>query len=260
MRNLPDARVLTLNERERRKAIALDAYEAMAEEFNARIETKDYNAYLERPATLSLLPDVKGKHVLDAGCGPGLYAEILLDRGATVTAIDISPKMIHFAKQRLGDRATIRLANLDEPLDFLADKSVDVVFSSLVLDYIRNWDPLFAEFYRILCDDGYFIFSTEHPHNKWSNPDHPRRTKKPKNYFNLELVELIWTGFGKPVPVLSYRRPLSHFFECLHQAGFHLDKLIEPQPTEDFKHQNPKDYDKVSRNPTFLCIRARKTL
>ena len=115
-----------MTKRKKARPIALDAYEAMAENFNARIETAPYNAYLERPAILSLLPDVKGKHILDAGCGPGLYAEILLNRGATVTAIDISPKMIQFAKQRIGNRATIRKANLEEPLDFLPDQSVDI--------------------------------------------------------------------------------------------------------------------------------------
>ena len=249
-----------MSDRKKEKPIALEAYEAMAEEFDARIETKSYNAYLERPATLSLLPDVKGKHVLDAGCGPGLYAEILLDRGATVTAIDISPKMIHFAKRRLGDRATIRRANLEEPLDFMTDKSVDIVLSSLVLDYIRNWTLVFSEFSRILRDDGYFIFSTEHPSAKWEGRDHPRRKRRPENYFNLEIVDFLWTGFGKTVLVSSYRRPLSTFFECLHAAGFYLDKLIEPQPTEDFKRSNPEDWDKIRRNPTFICFRARKHL
>jgi SAM-dependent methyltransferase len=252
--------VLPLSEREKEKPIALEAYEAMAEEFDARIETKSYNAYLERPATLSLIPDVKGKHVLDAGCGPGLYSEILLDRGATVTAIDVSPKMIHFAKQRLGDRATIRRANLEEPLDFLADKSVDVVLSSLVLDYVKDWNSLFSEFSRILRDDGYFIFSTEHPSTKWEGRDHPKITKRPKNYFNLEIVNFLWMGFGKPVLVSSYRRPLSTFFECLHTAGFQLDKLIEPQPTEDFKRTNPEDWEKVRRRPSFICFRTRKML
>ncbi len=232
----------------------------MAEEFDARIETKSYNAFLERPATLSLLPDVKGKHVLDAGCGPGLYAEILLDRGAIVTAIDVSPKMIHFAKQRLGDRATLRRANLEEPLDFMAGKSVDIVLSSLVLDYIRDWDSLFSEFSRILRDDGYFIFSTEHPSAKWEGRGHPRIKKRPKNYYNLEIVDFLWRGFGKPVLVSSYRRPLNTFFECLHAAGFQLDKLIEAQPTKDFKRTNPEDWDKVRRNPTFICFRTRKML
>lgn len=249
-----------MDDREKDKPIALDAYEVMAEEFDARIETKSYNAYLERPATLSLLPDVKGKHILDAGCGPGLYAEILLDRGATVTAIDISLKMIHFTKQRLGDRAIIHRANLEEPLDFLADKSIDMVLASLVLDYVKNWNLLFSEFSRILRDDGYFIFSTEHPSAKWEGREHLRIKKRPENYFILEIVDFLWTGFGKPVLVSSYRRPLSTFFECLHTAGFYLDKLIEPQPTEDFKRQNPEDWDKVRRNPIFICIRARKRL
>jgi SAM-dependent methyltransferase len=232
----------------------------MAEEYNARIATKDYNAYIERPATLSLLPDVKGKHVFDAGCGPGFYSEILLEKGAKVTAIDVSPKMIGFAKERVGNRAAIHLASLTEPLDFLSDKSVDVVFSSLVMDYIKNWDLVFVEFSRILRDDGVFIFSTEHPHAKWMYKDHPKRVKGPENYFKLEQVAFRWTGFGKPVVVHSYRRPLGTFFESLHGAGFFVDKLIETQPTKDFKRVKPEAWDRVRQNPTFLCIRARKRL
>jgi SAM-dependent methyltransferase len=247
-----------MSKRETEQPIALEAYETMAKEYNARIKTKDYNAYLERPAILSLLPKIKGKYVLDAGCGPGFYADLLLEKGAKVTAIDVSPKMIFYARERLGNRATLQVANLEEPLDFLSDKSVDIVFSSLVLDYIKNWTLLFSEFSRILKDDGYLIFSTEHPAGKWANRDHPRLTKKPRNYFELEHVEFIWTGFGKPVPVPSYRRPLNTFFGCLQSAGFSLDKFVEAQPTEEFKKANPEDWERVRRNPTFLCIRARK--
>ena len=52
-----------------KRPIAQAAYDEMAEAYAARIETKPHNAYYERPATLSLLPDVRGKRVLDAGCG-----------------------------------------------------------------------------------------------------------------------------------------------------------------------------------------------
>jgi SAM-dependent methyltransferase len=168
--------------------------------------------------------------------------------------------MIDLAKKRLGDRALIRLANLEEPLDFVSDKSVDVILSSLVLDYVKHWDSLFLEFSRVLRDEGYLIFSIEHPAAKWSNPDHPRRTIKPKNYFDFELVELVWTGFGKHVPVRSYRRPLGTLFECLGNARFYVERFLETQPTEEFKRVNPEDWDKVRRNPTFLCILARKHL
>jgi 2-polyprenyl-3-methyl-5-hydroxy-6-metoxy-1,4-benzoquinol methylase len=61
--------------------IALDAYETLAEAYASVIDTKPHNAYYERPATLSLLPEVRGKRVLDAACGPGVYAEWLLSRG-----------------------------------------------------------------------------------------------------------------------------------------------------------------------------------
>jgi 2-polyprenyl-3-methyl-5-hydroxy-6-metoxy-1,4-benzoquinol methylase len=84
------------------KPISLDAYEALAEAYAAVIDTKPHNAYYERPATLSLLPEVKGKRVLDAGCGPGVYSEWLIQRGAEAVAIDASAKMVQLAKQRLG--------------------------------------------------------------------------------------------------------------------------------------------------------------
>lgn len=66
--------------------IALEAYETLADAYAEAIDTKPHNAYYERPATLSLLPEVAGKRVLDAGCGPGAYAEWLLDRGERTRA------------------------------------------------------------------------------------------------------------------------------------------------------------------------------
>jgi 2-polyprenyl-3-methyl-5-hydroxy-6-metoxy-1,4-benzoquinol methylase len=53
------------------RPIALEAYEELAESYAALVDTKPHNALYERPATLSLLPEVRGKRVLDAGCGPG---------------------------------------------------------------------------------------------------------------------------------------------------------------------------------------------
>ncbi|HET91353.1 MAG TPA: class I SAM-dependent methyltransferase, partial [Chloroflexi bacterium] len=69
-----------------REPIAQEAYNSMAEAYAARVDTKPHNAYYERPATLSLLPDIRGKRVLDAGCGPGVYAEWLAESGAEVVA------------------------------------------------------------------------------------------------------------------------------------------------------------------------------
>jgi len=231
--------------------IALEAYEKLAESYAARIDTKAENAYCERPATLSLLPDVKGMRVLDAGCGPGLYAEWLLDHGAEVIAVDVSPKMVRFARERVGNRAEVRLRNLTAPLDFLDSESVDLVLSSLVMDYIKNWEPVFAEFHRILRKRGIFVFSTGHP-----LIEHILRNRE--NYFAVELTELTWRGFGIPVNVPSYRRPLGAMVSALADAGFVVERMVEPRPTEEFKKADPEGHKRLSKVPGFLCIRARK--
>lgn len=234
------------------KPIALDAYETLAEAYAALAETKPHNAYYERPATLSLLPDVKGKKVLDAGCGPGIYSEWLIKNGANITAIDASPMMIEMAKQRLGKTADIRLADMSKPLDFLESSSFDVVLSPLALDYIGDWRSIFAEFYRLLRPSGYFIFSVAHPFFDYIY-------HKTDNYFETQLVSCQWRGFeGVRVEMPSFRRPLNELLNPLLEIGFQLEKIIEPLPTDEFKTADPKHYEELSKFPGFLCVRARK--
>jgi len=234
------------------KPVAFDAYEDLAEAYAAVIDTKPHNAYCERPATLSLLPDVKNKRVLDAGCGPGAYSEWLIKHGAEVVAVDVSPKMIELAKQRLGETENVRLADLSQPLSFLESASFDIVLSPLVLEYIEDWRSTFAEFYRVLRPQGHFIFSVTHPFSDYLY-------FKSNNYFETELVSSEWRGF-KPVTVHmpSFRRSLGAMLNPLIEAKFYLEEILEPKPTEEFKKADPKHYEELSQLPCFLCIRARK--
>jgi len=232
------------------KPIALDAYEKLADAYAALIDTKPHNAYLERPATLSLLPDVKDKRVLDAGCGPGVYSEWLVRHGASVVAVDASPRMVELAKKRLG-KLDVRLHDLRDPLDFLRANSVDIVLAPLVMDYIEDWVPALKEFYRILVQGGLFVFSMEHPFTKslWH---------KSEDYFKVERVELLWVGYGFPISMPSFKRPLEAAVNPLFESGFIVEKILEPRPTIEFKDKLPEDYEKLSKQPGFMCIRARK--
>ena len=236
------------------KPLAQEAYDELAEAYAAMIDTKPHNAYYERPATLSLLPEVKGKRMLDAGCGPGAYAEWLVSHGAEVVAFDANQKMVRLARQRLGGSAQVFHASLDQSLDFLEDGTFDIVVSPLVLDYVRDWSLVFGEFHRVLKPAGWLVFSIGHPFSMF---DIYRQTS---NYFDVELVQYEWTGFGKRVIMPAYRRPLAEVINPLFQAGFTLDQVLEPLPTPEFKEQLPEDYEKLSRNPGFLCLRAVKKL
>jgi ubiquinone/menaquinone biosynthesis C-methylase UbiE len=233
-----------------REPHARDGYEALADRYASRIDTKAHNAFYERPATISLLPDVNGRRVLDAGCGPGKYAEILVERGAEVLGIDVSPSMVKLATERLGDRASFIVADMAEPLDFLQAGSFDVILAPLSLDYVENWTPVFHEFSRVLRPRGLFIFSITHPAADMAEDIC-------ENYFQVEPVVEVWTGFGNPpATVHRFRHPLGYTISTLLDGGFTLDQVLEPVPTGEFADVLPEDYALLSRRPGFLCIRA----
>ena len=234
------------------KPIALDAYETLATAYAAVIDTKPHNAYYERPATLSLMPEVEGKRVFDAGCGSGVYSEWLIEHGAEIVAVDASPKMVELAKQRLGSEADVRQADLGKPLTFLKDSSFDIVLCPLVLDYVEDWNATFAEFYRVLRPGGHFVFSITHPLFDYIY-------FKSSNYFETELVGAEWRGFESVrVYMPSFRRSLGATLSPLVETGFCLERILEPKPTDEFKKADPKHYEELSQQRCFLCVRARK--
>jgi hypothetical protein len=76
------------------------------------------------------------------------------------------------------------------------------------------------------------------------------------NYMSIERFDYRWPSFGIVMP--SYRRPLGATFAALDNAGFVLEKLIEPLPTEECKLREPSIYERLCRQPEFLCVRAVK--
>lgn len=236
---------------EKKKGLSYAAYEEMAVYYAQYVDKKPFNAYYERPALLSLLPDVQEKQVLDVACGAGWYTQWLLQQGASVTAVDFSPSMIEMTRRRVGQQAVIIQGDLNGPLDYLQDESIAVILSSLTLHYIRDWDHVFREFYRVLAPLGYLVFSVHHPFMDFT------RFKR-ENYFSTEIIEDVWSTHQGMVEVQFYRRPLKEIVNPLLQGGFLLEALEEPMPTEEFHREMPEVYDRLTKNPTFLFIRARK--
>ena len=107
-------------------------YDAFADQFLRHAEDGFYNAHYDRPACLELLGDVAGKHVLDAACGPGLYAAELLRRGAHVTGFDQSPRMIELCEERC-PAGFFRVHDLGDPITWLPDGSADLALCALAI-------------------------------------------------------------------------------------------------------------------------------
>jgi len=108
-----------------------------------------------------LLGDVKGKTVLDYGCGLGDNSVLLASRGAKVIGVDISPDLIDLAQKRLDqhgfvEQAEFRIGSAHElPL---GNESVDVVFGMAILHHL-DLKLSSEEVFRILKKGGRAIFS-----------------------------------------------------------------------------------------------------
>jgi magnesium-protoporphyrin O-methyltransferase len=76
-----------------------------------------------RAILLGYLPaDLRGRRILDAGCGTGAFAVAAARRGAHVTAIDLSPTLIQLARERLPHR--LGLGEIDFRVGDMLDSSL----------------------------------------------------------------------------------------------------------------------------------------
>ncbi|WP_226961367.1 MULTISPECIES: class I SAM-dependent methyltransferase [Streptomyces] len=222
-------------------------YDGFAEAYAAENETNIFNAYYERPAMLSLVGDVAGRRVLDAGCGAGVLSDALRERGADVTGVDASAAMLELARRRLGPEADLRLVDLSGPLPF-ADGAFDDVVASLVLHYLEDWGPTLGELRRVLRPGGRLIASMDHPFAAYATQD-PR-----PDYFATTSYTLDWTLGGRTVPMRFWRRPLHAMVDACTTAGFHLTRIFEPRPDPAGRAAHPEEFEELATRMCFVFL------
>jgi len=130
---------------------------------------------LERKLILELVGDVRGRRVLDVGCGDGELALELAMRGAIVTGIDASAAMIEAAKDRARRHnadITFQVA-LAEHLPFPAEQ-FDLVTAITILCFVDDAAPVFREIARVLQSEGRLVIGEL---GKWSTWAAARRIR-----------------------------------------------------------------------------------
>jgi SAM-dependent methyltransferase len=220
-------------------------YDDFAEAYSAENENSLVNAHYERPAMLALAGDVTGCRVLDAGCGSGPLYAALRDRGAVVSGIDASARMLGLARRRLGGDADLHQVDLRDRLPF-DDGAFDVVVSSLVLHYLEDWNPTLAELRRVLRPGGRLIASVDHPFVAYTI-----REPRP-DYFATTSYTFDWTFGGQTVPMKFWRKPLHAMTDAFTDAGFRISTISEPRPDPAARELFPDDFHALSTKPCFL--------
>ena len=121
------------------------------------------HTFLINPLMSSFLPQEKDLTVLDLGCGNGYWTKLLAKKYKKVVGIDNSQNLIQIAKnKRQLSNIEYKLVEIEADFPFNND-SFDLVFSNMVIHYIKNINKLAQELYRIIKPNGLIILSFAHP-------------------------------------------------------------------------------------------------
>jgi SAM-dependent methyltransferase len=201
------------------------AYDQYADEYAAYVATRE-QAGLEGdpfgilPPLLEQLGDVAGQDVLDAGCGEGYLSRILAARGARVTGVDLSPRLVELAGQKpASSPITYRAADLCARQSDLEGR-FDAVASFFVLNDVEDHRGFAETLARALRPGGRAVLGFNNPY------DYVMRKGHGSAYFS--------TGGAHPcglssvgVPVFFYHRTLPQYLDAFLDAGLRLTRIVD---------------------------------
>ncbi|AKP92650.1 class I SAM-dependent methyltransferase [Achromobacter ruhlandii] len=186
----------------------------------------------EWPALRALVADVRGRDVVDLGCGFGWFCRWADEQGAaSILGLDVSANMLARARATTIS-ATIRYEHSDLERLQLPAQSVDLAYSSLTLHYLERLPALVATVHRALRPGGRFVFSCEHP--IYTAPARPGFIEDsegqriwPLNQYALRGERRTdWLAEG----VIKQHRTVADYVNLLIGAGFTLTHLDEWAP------------------------------
>jgi len=170
---------------------------------------------------LELLGDVAGRDVLDACCGEGFLARVLAARGARVTGLDLSPRLIELARAR-DPEGTIayRVADLSLPLPELAG-CFDLIGSYLALNDVPDYRGFAATLATLVRPGGRAVLALNSPYSAVLR-------EHVADYFAQD-AQAIYVGMSRALggTIGYYHRTLEDYLDAFLAAGFRLAKLAD---------------------------------
>ena len=217
-----------------------------------------YNEYLEMPAMLAELGDVRGKRVVDIGCGPGIYAAELLKRGAVVYGIDQADSMIKIAKEyaKGADFRVGSVYSMPYRKGFF-----DEAFASYVVHYFTDLGRALREIRRVLKRGGIFVFSTTNPLKEVTHhiPGRPYYMRRFYNYFQEGEQGGVWfKGTRREVTMRFVHRTLETYIKTAIGSGFEIVDYVDAKPVQEMKRIDRKTYDQMMSVPQLSVFKLRK--
>jgi 2-polyprenyl-3-methyl-5-hydroxy-6-metoxy-1,4-benzoquinol methylase len=178
--------------------------------------------HMLNPVLFRVLGDVRGKRILDAGCGQGYLTRILAAQGASMVGVEPARAMIEYAIEKERERP-LGIEYVRADLVDLPDLGTvfDTVVSNMVLMDIERWSAAMTNCVRVLRRGGLFVFSISHPcfeedMSAWSA----------KGF--VEVRQYIGEYERSAAYGVNYHRPLSAYVNETIALGCVLREVVEP--------------------------------
>ena len=211
-------------------ASAWDQYSA-AYQVEARLPTDvaHYGPDIPTESDLHLLGDVKGKRILELGCGGGQASIAFARQGAIATGVDISPTQIEFGK-RLADsegvKVEFRVGDIAD-LAFLRSDSVDAVFSADAFGYVEDLGRVFRQVHRVLKVGAPLVFSLPHPARQMIDEDAEQPLLVRHPYFDRSPMTRVRGG----AVLTEYPHSFADLAMGLVRSSYRIEAIVEPEPS-----------------------------
>jgi 2-polyprenyl-3-methyl-5-hydroxy-6-metoxy-1,4-benzoquinol methylase len=213
------------------------------------------------PVMLSLAGSVSKKNILEIGTGNGYFAEMLAQKGAKVTAIDLSSKLIAIAKKRQ-QKTSARVNYLVRDaasLKGIKARSFDVVFDNMCLMDNADCKKAVRECGKVLKPQGTFIFSIMHPAFFDYGQLWTRAKIKDKEFLARVIPQYISSApmkrpFHNSFSVTQFHRPIFEYVGYLRDAGFFIEDLREISTREMPRIARPDDGDVTLSRSKYLNV------
>ena len=192
---------------------------------------------------LELAGDVRGKRLLDMGCGDGAEMLEWALAGATVPGVDNSPVQLAAARrnaEKLGVKCSLVHADLLRLPEDLLQGEFDVVFSAWVEAWIGDLERWFGNAHRALKPGGRFLLNGGHPLSVFLQEMDEGETFRdsyfsegPFTFKEDSLDSYSWNPAGERVTKMEWVHTLGSIVTAVARSELHIDTLLELPDTNE---------------------------
>ncbi len=206
-----------------------DAYQAEHGDFLGDVDFRWCPEGL-READAHLLGDVRGRRILEVGCGAAAAARWLATQGADVVALDLSAGMLRHAREAAeATGVTVPLLQADAMRLPVHTEAFDLAFTAFgAVPFVDDSAGVMREVFRVIKPGGRWVFSVTHP-MRWIFLDDPGEGGLVAIHSYFDRRPYVEYDDHGAATYVEHHRTLGDRVREIVAAGFVLTDIVEPE-------------------------------